>query len=341
MQEIFKELKQRVTEKEDKAALMDDSVSYDIKEDNYYQITPWMTTKPIAFVDGGSSCFIESPSLCVGFVRVVSVIMKNKKSRKVLHNEFFVLGQSYNKNGTIHYKTKHFESKNTKNLIGTIDASSLDPGHSTREQRMPISRVVDIARRFAELELAIETINHLDNGDMIVLDGNLKAVYDGEAEILERLYTAAEDRGVLVTAVSKTSNTLTDKGDTLTSKIAKNAKSDEWYYYPAFETKGTSHKAHVYFVKFHKGSNYIFCVDIQKDKMLDMSKVMGVLAFYSTDASFPGYPYGLIKADRLARVAENETDILLTRFYASDPELFEQLRPYMNSINAHSVLDNM
>lgn len=341
MEEIFREIKQSMQNREDKAALVDETESYNIDTNNYYPITPWMSTKPVAFIDGGSACFIESPSLCAGFVRVISVVMKNKHTKKVLNNEFFVLARAENKNGEIYYNTTHFESKNTKKLLNNIEVNSLDPAICTSMERMSCNTMIDIARRFAELELAIDTVKELETGDMVVLDGNLKAFYKGEEEILQRLYQEAENKGVLITALAKTNNTLTEKGDTFVSVLAKNADKQEWYYYPAMEPKSPNHNADIYFVKLHRSSSYVFCLDVEKGKLPDISKVIGVLAYYSRDASFPGYPYGLIKADSLARVTENQKDILMTRFYAAEPELFESLRPYMNSINAHSVLDNM
>lgn len=334
MEELFSELQNSIATEKDKADSFE-YPGYNITTENFYHLTPTQTTKRIAFIDGGSCIFLKSPSVCAGFIRVVSVIMHNKKTVKTLNNEFFVIAKAVLNNNRIFYTTNFFKSKNTKKLMETIELDSLNKMHSSASERMPISRMIDAARRHAEIELAADTLDELEKGDIIILDGNLNASFN-ETQKLQKLCSS---ENVLVTAMSKTSNKLTESGDTLTSLLAKRADKDSWYYYPAFDT--TKHNAEIYFVKLHPLSEYIFSVEIEKDKMYDAGKVMGVLASYSNDAAFLGYPYGLVKADRLARVSETEEELLLTRLLASRPELFKELKPYMNSVNAHSVLDSM
>ncbi|MGM5482205.1 MAG: DNA double-strand break repair nuclease NurA [Nanobdellota archaeon] len=342
MDEIFRELDKTIEKANtDKAETLDESEGNLINPDNFSTITPLTTTKSLGFVDGGSSCFIESPSFCLGFIRTICVVMKNKKTEQIIHNESFVLAQATNKNDKIHFATKHFKSKNTKKELEDFEIDSLDQKLTPEQERVPVSKMIDISRRLAEIRLAIDTVKKLESGDLIILDGNLKVMYKGEKALLDELYEQAKEKEVLVLGLAKTNNTLTKNGDTLTSALLKKTDKKEWYYYPAIETKSKQHNADVYFIKLHKNSEYVFCCDIEKNKLSSIQKVMGVLAHYSNDASFPGYPYGLIKADKIARVSENETETLLTRFFGTNPSLFEKLKPYINSINAHSVLDNM
>ncbi|MBT3409003.1 hypothetical protein HN415_10105, partial [Candidatus Woesearchaeota archaeon] len=71
---------------------------------------------------------------------------------------------------------------------------------------------------------------------------------------------------------------------------------------------------------------------------VDPSKVLGFLAMNSRDLILPGYPYGLIKADKFARVSVNETQILKTRF---NTKLKKEVRESLNLNNVHEVLDSI
>ena len=80
--------------------------------------------------------------------------------------------------------------------------------------------------------------------------------------------------------------------------------------------------------------------EIYKDqvKLVDPSKVLGFLATNSKDLILPGYPYGLIKADKFARVTENEIQFLRTKF---NTKLNRNVRESLNLNNVHKVLDSI
>ena len=327
----------------DKAVVTGKGRGFEIDENNFHTLASWVSSKPIAFIDGGSSMFIQSPSLCVGFVRAVCVVMSNKKTEQVLSDEFFCVASAFSENGKIFYRTKYFPTKNTKNIISELKFDSLDPSLSTGQERFPLCKMIDVARRFLEIRLAVDSVEKIKSKGIIILDGNLKAYYPGEKELLDTLYDSAGKGNVLVTGIAKTSNSITVRGDTLTAALFNSTDLEQWYYYPAYELEDENHKAETFFVKFHKLSKYVFAVDVLKEqaKDADIGKVLGFFAYYSKDAVFPGYPYGLIKADSLARVSNRETEILLTRFSSLDPSLFELIRSYIYSVDAHSVLDNL
>jgi hypothetical protein len=61
----------------------------------------------------------------------------------------------------------------------------------------------------------------------------------------------------------------------------------------------------------------------------------------SKDISFPGYPYGLIIADRFARVSNNEKAYLRTLFFSKAGGKTEMLVNETASINSHNILDSI
>jgi len=77
----------------------------------------------------------------------------------------------------------------------------------------------------------------------------------------------------------------------------------------------------------------------QKERELILSNI----AHNSNDYSFPGYPYGLIKADQLSRIAYTELESLkiqlLTEFNQKDYRSY--ILPRLRSVDAHDILNKI
>ncbi len=59
------------------------------------------------------------------------------------------------------------------------------------------------------------------------------------------------------------------------------------------------------------------------------------------DPVFPGYPYGLLVADKFARVSNNEKEYIQTIIKSNAGKNWAKIKKYMNSFDAHSILDNI
>lgn len=351
MDEMLKELERsfNLNTSEEKASLIGKYDSFDLSLDRFHPISKHYTKKSLCFIDGGSSLLVKSPSLCLGLVRGVGVVMKSRKTKRVEKYEYYVLAKTRVKGNNMFYDVSFFPlSSKTKKIEG-FSFDSRDSKIVSTIERFDMSSMIDASRRFLELNIAREMSSDLESGDMIILDGNLRATYPSEESVISKTYESCIDNGVLLLALSKTSNLMTSVGDTLVAKLHRLSLSEKinefkrWFYYPAFKSKESSHNAETYFLKLHQLSDYIFTLDILKDQNdnADVNKVMGLLAIYSRDAAFPGYPYGLIKADSLARVTNSESDMFLTRLSHKNQKLFKLIKPYVNSLGSHSVLDNM
>ena len=88
-------------------------------------------------------------------------------------------------------------------------------------------------------------------------------------------------------------------------------------------------------------SDYAFVIDIHKDCKDKIPEICSSLAYNSKDPVFLGYPYGLVEADQFARCQEYEKKFLQTRFLQSSRENFAQIRRFINTNNAHDVLDSI
>ena len=75
----------------------------------------------------------------------------------------------------------------------------------------------------------------------------------------------------------------------------------------------------------------------------ELGRVFSELAANSRDLSFPGYPYGLVDADELARVRRNEKEALKALFASALAEKgsWERVRSHLSAVDAHDILDQI
>jgi len=272
----------------------------------------------IAFIDGGQAELLKAVNFSLQFIRTAALIFEDNKKKERMISEFFVLINMEKDD----YYTEIFPVKG-KSIEG-IKINSFDESIRDGKERASISKIGGIIRRFAELELARDIVGDVD---AVVLDGSLKSMVKGEDEKIERLFKKAEEKDTVVSGLAKTSKIVKD-GKCILSRLMN--IEGEWCY--NFR-KGEN------IVKLNKNSNYVFEFNINKDN--DKDNVLGMLAVNSNDAVFPGYPYGLILVDKLARVSNEEKDYLFTRLKSSAGEKWRKIRKGLNVLNAHDILDNI
>jgi hypothetical protein len=219
--------------------------------------------------------------------------------------------------------------------------SAFDSTLAKGRHRINAGEVAAACRKLAELKEAVLLVDKLEPGDIIVLDRDLQATITGEKELLEELYAKAEEKNVIVCGLSKTTRLFTDTGDSALAAIASIAPSTDWWYWPVAEINNDGHKAEICFVKLHKNSKYVFRFEIYQKQKDDIEKVLGLLKKNSTDPVFLGYPYGLIEADRFARVSNDEAEYLRVMLLSKAGKDSSKIINYMKSVDAHSILDNI
>ena len=84
-------------------------------------------------------------------------------------------------------------------------------------------------------------------------------------------------------------------------------------------------------------------IQAEKISLEDKGEIFNMLAFNSSDATFPGYPYGLLDADKLARVDFNERENQKIQFLscASKEKVLSRLIKCLKSTDAHDVLNQL
>lgn len=327
---------------------------------NFQKYSLSQDAKRLCFVDGGNSTLFESPGLVISLNRVGFCIYEGEEkiepTKLQPKTEFYTLASVNPERDGLSY---HIEivpiSEDTKDILpdeADLVFDSFDQTLREGRRRASLNRVAAVSRAFAEWKLASEVIEkELRRGDILVRDGSLQTQITGESKYSNKAYKSALSKGVLFTGLAKTSTLFTDTGMPLFSAIAILANrneldNDHWYYYPIVDIKAPDHRAYIFAVKLHSKARHVFRFEILKDqaeKIADFDDIISAIAQNASDIAFPGYPYGLIEADRIARVRNEEVSPLKIQLLSSITGLgaWAELEAFMRTVDAHQILDEI
>jgi len=304
---------------------------------NFHKISKNESNKKMAFVDGGNADIISSANFSLSLIRAGVAIYLNNKKISTKKFEVFAFVKATSKNDEIHYTASFFMTKNHIKLE-EMSFSSFDYTLMSGINRADIRSVSNALRRFAELKLA-KIIADEKAADVIILDGNLQCTLTNENNYLTELYESCSKNNVILAALGKTNSLFTDDGNLLSIVLGNISNLPIWFYYPIVEINNANHKAEVFFVKLHPKSNHIFRFEIFNRQKGMADETINELASNCIDPIFIGYPYGLIEADRIARISNHEKDSLKTMFLAKLRN--SNIEKYLSSVNAHEILDRI
>jgi len=302
--------------------ILNNSTAVKLDKKSFYSIVDKSVNK-VAFVDGGNAEIIGGGNFSLQLLRIYYAVFENNKRIKQNKTEFYLLVTAKNKNGRIFYDTEAFNT----HLRIDKEFNAFGEGISEQGHKAEPNKIAESARKIAELKIAAELVSELDSGDMIIRDGDLLEGTEQEKRQIENLKEKSGEKQVVVAGLSKTTSLLTDSGNSVSAVLNKIGPACAWYY-PATNNVG--------FVKLNKNANYVFRLDFfVPDKLAD---VLGALKANSRDACFIGYPYGLIDADRFARVSTKEKEKLKLMLMSKGGENF---RAHLASIDAHEILNKI
>ena|SRR3989338_559668 len=286
------------------------NASYLINKKNFTPVPTLTQPKTIAFIDGGQAEILSAGNFCLSFIRVYGIVFKENKKIQDSKNEFYLFTRAVWKDDDLFYESRIFPL--AEKMIEEYDIliSSNDSSIKTGAERAPISKIANIARRFAEISLA-STIA----ADFIVLDGTLEKTFSNEDKYLERL-------GKNSCALAKSSSLFTTSGNSPVIVLNKIGSEGCWSYNITEKTS---------FVKLNSKAKHVFRFEGNKD-------ILPFLTENSADALFLGYPYGLVLADQLARVSNTEKKSLQMQFLLKAEN--KEIAAYLHATNAHDILDS-
>jgi len=307
----------------------------DIK--NFHSIEKINSDKRVAFIDGGNAEVLGSANFSLNVISVGCVIYQNNKKASINKFEILAFVHSVEQDNEIYYKTTFFQTKNLIKL-NEMSFSSFDYTLMNGVNRADISSVANAIRRFAELIIA-KLISDEKKADIVVLDGNLQSTLTNEDKYLNELYESCAKNNVVLTALSKTNSLFTDNGNLLSVILDSISMLESWFYHPIADINNKNHKAEMFFVKFHNKSKHIFRFEVLNSQKMMSEEAIRILAKSCCDPIFIGYPYGLVEADRIARVSNQEKGYLKTMILAKLRN--KNIQSYLNTKNAHEILDKI
>ena len=311
--------------------------AHKINKKNFHEIKKSISSKKIAFIDSGNAEIIGSANFSLNLIKVCYVVYQNNKKISIKKFEILCFVHSINKNNEIYYDVSFFKTKNSLDLE-EMSFSSFDHTLMLGINRAEIKSIANAIRRFAELKLA-KLISGEKTADIIVLDGNLQSTLTNENKYLNELYESCSNNNIILSALSKTSSLFTDNGNLLSVVLDNIGALPTWFYHPIVEISNIHHKAEMFFVKFHNKSKHIFRFEIYNVQRAKAEETINYLASNCIDPIFIGYPYGLVEADRIARVSNHEKESLKTMFLVKLKN--KNIEKYLNSVNAHEILDKI
>jgi hypothetical protein len=312
---------------DDEEILLESGSPKKLSKGNFHHVRPEVSQRNICYVDGGEGTLIDGGPFGLYLIRAYAIVIQKGRQKKSLSSEFN-LSVKTGTNGI--FETQMYSIRGTSPKILTMD--SMDARLKEGVDRGRPGKLASLIRRISELELAKEALYYLESGDLIILDGTLETRFEEEKMAMEQLMEEATEKSVLVAAVSKSSNMITTKGKPVDKLFLLSGPGDSWYYHPVADAKGFE----LYLCKLHPKARHVLRLDMPKGLLADPGKVFSILAASSKDLSIPGYPYWLVKVDRLARVQDSEARYMRQKLLAS----VKGLESFIGR-DVHSLLDSM
>ncbi len=297
---------------------------FDSHKFSLIQNTTESNANTITYIDGGSAILASGATFSLSFIRIAAYTQSTPTSTQTFQvREFFLLTLPKYIQNEFLFENHIFEHKNTLSKsspplnVSHLQLKTTDESIKQGISQAPPTKIIDLARRLAELQLTIDLQStYTEQSNIFVLDGTLTPSYPFELEYIKRL-------SATTCSIAKSSTLLTTTNESINVFLKKHGPTQPWTY---------SITPTLHFTKLHEKSNHIFRAEGAIEHICKLSVV-------SNDATFPGYPYGLIKIDQLARITNEEKRILTTKFLShKDAKIITTL---LTTQDSHSILDNI
>lgn len=268
-----------------------------LNELSFRRIQEMSLDAKVGAVDGGSATVLKGRSFLVGIYRAGSVIFHNGKriKQKTLPLKLEIISQA---------EILSRYSSAYRDLVG--EEPSEAPG---------IEKMLDRLRLFSEWRLAQELMNELNEGDMLLIDGSLKASIAPPYNFLSKISQRANKKSIHLVGVSKTSTLYWGDRSPLIPAVVKIGErfcpNSKWFCQLSADelhTKSLSYFGTIYVAKLKASSDFAFRVDVNRFDPVDPNVIFSFLSNLSSDPAFLGYPYPLAAAHNLCRITTGEVE---------------------------------
>jgi len=177
-----------------------------------------------------------------------------------------------------------------------------------------LDRLSSYFRELQEYIALDDAIREAKSGDIILYDGSFE-VFEPLRESLNVVFSRAEEKGVALLAIAKSSSLFWGEGISLPfvqhTSIAGSKILPGVPWYLNLKDKKVEHSqgkwgGEAYIVRFSGLSERAFRVDVPKYLESVVGPIFGKLAAYSCSAECLGYPHALFRAHRDIMITEKE-----------------------------------
>jgi hypothetical protein len=161
---------------------------------------------------------------------------------------------------------------------------------------------INLLRDWGEWEAVARSVEEADPGGLVLVDGDLVPDWRIPSSWLAALLDRATERGLVLAGVTKHSS-LARGGAPLLGQLEREAEAAHgaramWWTRVAKVRSDVGPGLQVLAARLDPDARFSFRVDLAAEA--DAEAVLGAIAALADDAAFPGYPYPLTVADRLA-----------------------------------------
>ncbi len=272
----------------------------------------------VAFVDGGMGMLFCTASFAVCFFRVSSVFYQNRRRIRQEKKEFYAC-IDFDEERAPRIGFFGLNDEDARKLTGRLEQYA---AQTTLGDDLTV--IAPAVLQFAEYQQIQTTGRGLPPGAVVVRDGSLDVFFEICPDVVEEL----RKKSVLVCGLAKTNTLRTTNGHSVSMVLEKKSNVGCWWY-PISER--------VACVKLHQRAAHVFRGDVAGAP----DQVFPLLAAYAADPVFLGYPYGLVEADRIARVSRTEAAFLRKQVKMRLGSDAAPLAAALGTTNAHEILDHV
>jgi len=274
----------------------------DLEQLDFYPIPETNFAGNVASIDGGSALILSGRSFLIGVFRAGYTLFQDGRRIKeeVQPLQFAIITKS---------------NKEALHSSAYLDLTGQPPS-----QTPEMDKILDRLRLFAEWNLTDQLLNNLQPGDLLLLDGSLRATVAIPDNYLEKITRKAAERGLILVGVSKSTTLYWGDKSPLLPAVVKRAQQIQ-IRHPWFskigdlkrELKQSHWFGTVFIAKFKQASDFAFRVDLNRLQNEKEDYIFGILSVLSADPAYLGYPYPLAAIHNLVRISPAEIEDLRYR----------------------------
>ncbi len=269
----------------------------ELEQLKFVPITPTEFSRKVASVDGGSALILSGRSFLIGAYRAGFTIFQNGKRLTELAEplQFSIITRT---------NKEELHSQAYQELTGQRPS-----------QTPEMDKILDRLRLFAEWKMTDRLLDQLQRGDLLLLDGSLRATVAIPDNYLEEITEKAIQKGIVLTGVSKSTTLYWGDKSPLIPVLVKRAQ-EKGMKLPWFckigDLKRELQQSHwfgtVFVAKFRQASDFAFRVDVNRLEERKEEEIFSFLSELSSDPAFSGYPYPLAASHNLVRISPVEIE---------------------------------